>query len=144
MWTSALWPSRRIVATMPRAVSGLTNEDAPALAGVPSGSARHTDASTQRYCEYIDPPASETVLPMSAWASSDGPASTTVPAPSLPTGSDAPMRPATALNAAGGMVAVTTGLSGGPETVAVDRSAPARRRPRSDGLIGAASTLMST
>src|SRR5271165_4428627 len=110
---------------MPSAVSGLTNEEAPSLAGVPSGKTRHTDASTHRYCAYIAPPARETVLPRSAWAFGDVPASTTVPAPSFPTGNDSPTRPPRALIVVAGTEAVTTGLSAGPETVAVDMSAPA-------------------
>jgi hypothetical protein len=32
-----LCPSRRMVSIMPSAVSGLTNDDAPSLADVPSG-----------------------------------------------------------------------------------------------------------
>ena len=32
MWTSALWPSRRMVSTMPSAVSGLTKHEAPSAA----------------------------------------------------------------------------------------------------------------
>ena len=35
MWTSAVWPSSRMVSTMPSAVSGLTKQDA-ASAGVAS------------------------------------------------------------------------------------------------------------
>ena len=39
--TSALCPSLRMVSTMPRAVSGLTKQDAPSAAVVPSSSGRH-------------------------------------------------------------------------------------------------------
>src|SRR5271165_7675083 len=140
----ALWPSRRIVSTMPSAVSGLTKEDAPAVAGVPSGSSRHWEASMHRYCAYMAPPATATVLPASAWAPAEDPALTTVPAPSFPTGIDLPTRLARALIAAAGMLAVTTGLSMGPETFAVPISAPANRSPRSEGLMGDASIRIST
>src|SRR5246127_5461120 len=81
-------PSRRMVSVIPSAVIGLTNEDAPSLAVAPSGRTRHAEASTARYCEYIAPPAIATVFPTRAWAAEDDPAATTVPAPSLPTGSD--------------------------------------------------------
>src|SRR5664279_6376627 len=57
VWTRAVLPSRRIVSTIPSAVRGLTNDDAPTLAGVPSASTRHRAASTQRNWEYIAPPA---------------------------------------------------------------------------------------
>ena len=68
VWTSALWPSRRIVSVMPRAVSGLTKHDAPSAALVPAGSGRQSSAFTVRYCEYIAPPRTATVLPSSACA----------------------------------------------------------------------------
>src|SRR6202008_1932207 len=86
--TSALWPSRRMVSVMPSDVSGLTNQDAPSAAVVPAGSAMQSDALTVGYCEYIAPPISETVLPISAFAASDEPVLITTPAPSLPTGRD--------------------------------------------------------
>ena len=86
--TSALWPSARMVATMPSAVSGLTNQEAPSAGVVPGGSTRHVTALTQRYCEYMAPPTMATVLPISACAAGDAPAWTTTPAPSLPTGID--------------------------------------------------------
>ena len=82
-------------------------------------------ASTARYCEYIAPPAIATVFPMRAWAAADDPAATTVPAPSLPTGSDLSSRADSAPRAASAIEAVTTGRSGVPATVAVVMSAPA-------------------
>jgi hypothetical protein len=54
--TSAVWPSARIVSTIPSTVIGFTKDAAPAAAGAPAGSARHAAASTQRYCAYIAPP----------------------------------------------------------------------------------------
>ena len=137
-------PSRRMVSVIPSAVIGLTNDDAPSLAVAPSGSTRHADASTARYCEYIAPPAIATFFPTRAWAASDDPAATTVPAPSLPTGSDSSSRAESAPRAASEIGAVTTGRSGVPATVAVLMSALAVRRPKSDGLIGEASTRTST
>src|SRR5882757_5939198 len=128
-----------MVSTIPRAVNGLTKDDAPSLAVVPSGKTRHAAASTTRYCEYIAPPAMPTVLPRRAWAAGDDPAATTVPAPSLPTGSDLSSRTANAFRAPSPSGAVTTGRSGGPVTVALAMAAPAVSRPRSEGLIGEAS-----
>src|SRR6201998_2900172 len=81
-------PSRRMVSVIPSAVFGLTNDDAPSPAVPTPGRTRHAEASTARYCVYIAPPAIATVFPTSAWAAEDSPAATTVPAPSLPTGSD--------------------------------------------------------
>src|SRR5580698_4235745 len=129
---------------MPSAVMGLTNDEAPSTACVPSGSSRHRVTSTQRYCAYMAPPAAATVLPSSACAAGDEPAATTTPAPSLPTGIGMLTRPAMARIAAAGSGAVTTGLSGGPLTAADATSAPASSRPRSEGLIGVASTRTST
>ena len=85
--TSAVCPSRRMVSTMPSAVSGLTKHDAPSAGVVPSGSTMAVGGLTQRYCAYMAPPSIDTVLPSSAWAART-PASTTTPAPSLPTGID--------------------------------------------------------
>ena len=62
------------------------------------------EASTRRYCAYMAPPATATVLPANAWASAEDPALTTVPAPSFPTGIDLPTRPARALIAAADML----------------------------------------
>src|SRR6202021_710017 len=44
--TRGEWPSRRMVSSIPRAVKGLTKDDAPSFAVVPSGRTRHADAST--------------------------------------------------------------------------------------------------
>src|ERR1700758_3663769 len=137
-------PSRRMVSVIPSAVIGLTNEDAPSLAVAPSGRTRHAEASTARYCEYMAPPAIATILPTRAWAAEDDPAATTVPAPSLPTGSDLSSRADSAPRVAFATGAVTTGRSGVPATFAVVMSALAMRRPKSDGLIGEASTRTNT
>ena len=109
MCTSALCPSARMVATMPSAVRGFTKQEAPSAGVVPGGSTRHCTALMQRYCVYMAPPRIATVFPISAWAAGEAPAWTTTPAPSLPTGIDCPTRPAAALSAAGGMLAVTMG-----------------------------------
>ena len=69
-------------------VSGLTTQEAPSAAVVPSSSSRHMKAGTRRYWPNISPPKMPTVLPIRAWAASDEPAATTVPAPSFPTGRD--------------------------------------------------------
>ena len=79
-------------------------------------------------------------FPTRAWAAEDDPAATTVPAPSLPTGSGLLTRAESPPSAPAGNDAVTLGRSGVPATVAVDMSAPAMRTPKSDGLIGEAST----
>src|SRR6266404_9322602 len=142
--TSALWPSRRIVSVMPSAVSGLTKQEAPSAAVVPSGSGRHSFTRSVRYCAYIAPPIIATVLPISAFAASDVPVLITTPAPSLPTGIDSSSRAAMAFIAASGTFAVTTGDSLVPEALAVDISAGPISSPRSDGLIGAPSTRTTT
>src|SRR5271165_4549947 len=121
-----------MVSTMPRAVIGLTNDEAPSEAGVPSGSGRQAAAGTDRYCAYIAPPATATVLPSRACASADDPAATTVPAPSLPTGIGVPTRPARPRIAVSGIGAVSTGRCADPVTAAALKSAPANSRPRSD------------
>ena len=142
--TSAVWPSRRIVPTWPRTVSGLTKHAAPSIAVTPAGSSRHCATLTQRYCEYIDPPSRPTVLPSSACAAGSDPAATTTPPPSLPTGIDSPTRPAIAFRASGAILAVTVEAGPEPSNDAVSMSAPPKSSPRSDGLIGAASTRTST
>jgi len=80
-----------------------------------------------------------TVFPISACAAGEVPAWTTTPAPSLPTGNDCSRRPAIAFITAGEMLAVTTGFSAVPDALAVLMSAPAKRRPWSEGLMGEAS-----
>src|SRR5690242_20731362 len=133
-----------LVSTMPSTVIGFTNEAAPSIAVMPAGSSRHSATLTDRYWEYIPPPAAATTLPSRARAAADSPAATTVPAPSLPTGMGVPTRPARPRMAASGMGAVTTGRSADPLATAAAISAPPKSRPMSDGLSGAASTLMST
>src|SRR3984957_2630103 len=142
--TNAVWPSLRMVSTMPRAVSGLTNDEAPSAAVAPAGSSRHCSSGTQRYCEYIAPPSAATVLPSRACAAGADPASTTTPAPSLPIGMDTSKRAAMLFNAASGTWAATSGSSLVPRWLALVMSAPANRSPRSEGLMGAASIRMST
>ena len=142
--TSALWPSRRMVSTMPSEVSGLTKHDAPSAAVAPAGSTSTSPAFMVRYCAYIAPPIIATVLPSSACAALDEPALTTTPAPSLPTGIDSSSRPAMAFIAAAGTVAVMTGCCAVPDAFAVVISAAPNKRPRSDGLSGVASTRTTT
>jgi len=77
-------------------------------------------------------------------AAAEEPAATTVPAPSLPTGSDSPTLAAAARIAPGLSGAVTTGRSAVPPAVAWVTSAPAKSSPRSEGLMGAASTRTTT
>ena len=133
-----------MVSTMPSAVSGLTKHDAPSAGVAPSGRIRHCPTLTQRYCEYMAPPKSATVLPSSACAAPDDPAATTTPAPSLPTGIDWSTRPAMLFIRLSGMRAVTIGLAAVPEAVAVLMSAAPNSSPRSEGLIGVASTRTTT
>ncbi len=133
-----------MVSVMPSAVSGLTKQDAPSAAVVPSGSGNSSLTRMVRYCAYMAPPIIATVLPISAFASSDDPVLITTPAPSLPTGIDSSSRPAMARIAASGTFAVMTGASLVPDALAVDMSAAPTSRPRSDGLIGEASTRTTT
>ena len=83
VWTSAVWPSRRITSTIDSAVIGLTYADAPCAAVAPSGRTMQSAARATLNRVYMPPPANATTLPTSSRAAS--PASTTVPAPSLPT-----------------------------------------------------------
>ena len=142
--TSALWPSRRMVSTMPSDVSGLTKHDAPSAGVMPAGSTRQSPALSVRYCANIAPPMIATVLPIRAFAASDDPVLITTPAPSLPTGRDSSSRPAIMRIAASGTFAVMTGASLVPDALAEVISAAPTRRARSDGLIGAASTRTKT
>src|SRR5262249_2216305 len=128
----------------PSAVSGLTKHDAPSAGVAPGNSTRHWSAFTQRYCEYIAPPIAATVLPTSACACGDDPALTATPAPSLPTGLALSTPPAGPFTRASGMRAVTTGFLVDPDCFRVLVSAAANISPRSDGLIGEASTRMTT
>jgi hypothetical protein len=90
------------------------------------------------------PPARATVLPSNAWAASEEPAATTTPAPSLPTAMDSSSRPFNPRSTLGAMGAETVTPAPDPVEVAWVRSAPPISRPRSEGLIGAASTRMTT
>ena len=140
MWTIALWPSRRMVSTNPSAVNGLTKADAPCSAVALSGNSMTDRASTVRYCANMPPATQAIVLPSKACASAASPAATTVPAPSLPTGIACPTRAAIARRAPSGIVAT---MRPSPYS-ALSRSAGPKSRPRSDGLIGAASTRTTT
>ena len=134
--TSALWPSRRMVSTMPSAVSGLTKHEAPSAGVAPAGSTRHCSALMVRYCEYIAPPSMATVLPSSACAAGEAPAATTTPAPSLPTGIDwsepAGHAPSCARS---GTCAVTTGRRGAARwTLAVSHVGGAEQQAEVGGI----------
>src|SRR2546425_5066735 len=133
-----------MVSIMPSAVSGFTKQEAPSAGVVPRGKTRHWLALMQRNCAYIAPPRIATVFPISAWAWSAEPVRTTTPAPSLPTDNDWSRRPIMDFIMGGGMLAVTIGLSRAPETFAVDMSAPPNISPRSEGLMGDASTRTTT
>ena len=133
-----------IVSTKEIAVRGFTKQDAPSFAEVPSGSGNTCARFSIRYCAYISPPRPATILPSSACAAGEEPAFTTTPAPSLPTGIDWSIRAAIARIAGAGTFAVITGRSLVPDWTAVLISAPPTSRPRSDGLIGVASTRMIT
>src|ERR1700735_4717661 len=60
-----------MVSTMPSTVIGFTNEAAPSIAVAPAGSSRHSATLTDRYWEYIPPPAAATTLPSRARAAGD-------------------------------------------------------------------------
>ena len=117
--TSALWPSRRIVSTMPSAVSGLTKHDAPSAGVVPGGSTRHCSALTRSVLRVHGAAEHGHRLAEQRLRGGDAPASITTPAPSLPTGSDWPSRPAIAFIARSGTRAVTTVRA--PLPVALER-----------------------
>ena len=90
------------------------------------------------------PPRTPTVLPNRACAAADDPACTTTPPPSLPTGKDSSILPPIARSMTSGIFAVITGRSAVPPATAVDMSAPPNNSPRSEGLIGEASTRTTT
>ena len=145
VWTSALWPSRRIVSIMPSAVSGLTKHDAPSAALVP---ARQRQAQlgldgavlrVHRAAEDGDRLAEQRLRRRRRAGARPRcrrlrcrPASTGRAAPAI------------AFIAASGMRAVATVRSPLPRTASVARSAAPNRRPMSDGLIGVASTRSTT
>ena len=131
-----------MVPTMPSTVSGFTKHDAASAGVVPSCSTRHWSAWLSLNCEYIAPRQVATVLPRSAWAASLSPAATTTPAPSLPQGMGRFMRAAIRADASGGSLSRTADPSA--SACAPVGSAPPSRRPRSEGLMGAASTRMTT
>ena len=142
MCTNAVWFSILMVSTMPRAVSGLTKHDAPCAAVVPSFITKQLAAGTHRYCEYIAPPATPIVLP--TMSSAPAPAAITTPAPSFPAGSGLSTLAAIAGIIASGTSMLTTASSPDPAVVIVETSAGPNNKPRSEGLIGVASTLIST
>ncbi len=137
---SAVCPSSLIVSVIPKAVSGLTKHDAASIASVPSCKTRQSRAFTMRCVEYIPPARTATICPCKARACSSLPVSITVPAPSLPTGIAWSIRAARASIAPSGSNSVRPFS----DFEAVAGCAPARRSPRSLGLIGDASTTMST
>ena len=140
-WTIALCPSARIVSTKPSAVSGLTNSAAPSAAPAPSGRTMQASGRISRSSAYMAPPIMATRRPTRSCRS--GPAAITVPAPSLPTGMDWSSRARTAGSSCCGTCAVRTGASSVPSARSVAMSAGPNSRPRSEGLIGAASTRTS-
>mmetsp|Transcript_33378 Transcript_33378/g.95880 ORF Transcript_33378/g.95880 Transcript_33378/m.95880 type:complete len:262 (-) Transcript_33378:66-851(-) len=145
VWISALWPSARMVSTMPNTVRGFTNQDAHSAGVTPSGKGRQVIASSFLYCEYVPPPITPTTFPSRACAASDVPAFTTTPAPSLPAGSDWPTRAFRLGIRLAGMLAETTGLAAVPPTSwRVLMSAGPNRRPKSLGFMGAASMRTTT
>ena len=64
--TSPVWPSIRMVSTMPSAVRGFTKHEAASIGAVPSGRTRQCGAAMQRYCAYMAPPRMPTTLPRRA------------------------------------------------------------------------------
>ena len=125
------------------AVNGLTNEEAASAEVVLSSITKQLLAGTHRYWEYMAPPATPTVLPISSLALT--PASTTTPDPSLPACIGWSKRGVIAFISAGRTFIEATVSSPEPDTVRLPRSAAkVVSSARSDGLIGAASTLIST
>ena len=141
--TRAVWFSSRMVSTMPSTVIGLTNEDAPSAAWCPRAAAGTRRGGHARYCAYIAPPATATVLPSSAWRRQTSRRRPRCRRPRCPPAS-ACRRALRARMAAAGSGTVTTGPVGRAAATAAVTSAPASSRPRSEGLIGAASTRTST
>ena len=130
---------------MPRAVSGFTKHEAPSAGVVPSGKTRHwlgLDAAELRVhgaAENRHRPAHQ--RPGFGRRNRHAPPRPRLRCRPATTGPCARRCPR---NMAGGMLAVTTGLSGEPETFAVDTSAPPNISPRSEGLMGDASTRTTT
>jgi len=122
----------------------VTKADAASSGLIPADKTRQSAALAFRSCPYIPPTKIETVFPSRAWASGDGPAFVTTPAPSRPTGIDFPIRAESARITAGAIGAVTTVWLPFPDTFAELTSPPASKSPRSEGLIGVASTRTIT
>src|SRR5258708_8131033 len=142
--TRPLCPSLLAVYSIPRAVSGLQKADAASSGLIPAGKTRQSAALAFRSCPYIPPTKIDTVFPSSAWASGDAPALVTTPAPSRPRAIDLPIRATSARIAAGAVGAVTTVWLPFPDTFAKLTLPPASKSPRSEGLIGVASTRTIT
>jgi hypothetical protein len=142
--TSPACPSLRRVSTIPSAVSGFTNDDAPSTGSAPSGSGRHIRGEARQYSPYVAPPRNPTVRPSSAPASAEAPAATTTPAPSLPTAMASPTLAANEPMTGSAIGAATVGSSTDPPATASETSAIASNSPKSEGLTGAASTRTNT
>ena len=71
MCTRAVWFSSRMVSTMPSTVMGLTNEDAPSTAEVPSGQFQAQRRVHAAVLGVHGAPATATVLPSRAVAAAD-------------------------------------------------------------------------
>ena len=140
--TSALKPSIFICSVKPSEVRGLTNIEAPSATLAPSGRMMQSRAFSLRTVVYIAPPSMPTVLPI--MSDTSDPAAITVPAPSLPTAMDSPTRPFTMFMVPLCRSIVSSGRSALPPLFMVERSAGPSSRPRSDGLIGVASTRTTT
>src|SRR3984957_5713465 len=127
---------------MPSAVKGLMKAEAPCLAVAPCGNNKQSAILATRYCAYIPKVRVATRRPTHASASA--PAAMTTPAPSLPTSIPWSRRPATAASRDWGTTAVAVGRSAVPPALKVAASAGPSNIPRSEGLIGAASTRTTT
>ena len=127
----------------PKAVSGFTNEDADCVVVVPSFMTKQLVPLTLRYWEYIAPPARPTVFPIRCLNSA--PASSTIPPPSLPTFIDFPTLGFICFMRPSWIFIFATVSSPDPETLRESRlAAKLISKPKSDGLIGDASTFIRT
>mmetsp|Transcript_111989 Transcript_111989/g.311820 ORF Transcript_111989/g.311820 Transcript_111989/m.311820 type:complete len:273 (-) Transcript_111989:19-837(-) len=143
--TNALWPSRRMVSTIPSAASGLMNHAAACAGVTPSGNGWHCAVRRVLYSAYISPPMTPTTFPKSAWAWSELPAFTTTPAPSFPADSGRSRRPPCELMTLGGTAAASAGPVGPPAACRrVPTSADASSSSMSEGLRGVASMRTTT
>src|ERR1700733_8451731 len=127
---------------MPSAVNGLIKAEAPCLDVAPAGNNKQSAILATRYWAYIPNVRVATRRPSHARASS--PASTTTPAPSLPTSIAWSSRPATDASRDWGTTAVAIGRSAVPPAVKVDASAGPTNIPKAEGVIGLASTRTTT